>query len=79
MLLLHLKLAIGFISVVGDANSGALKGRVKHSLSSKKALLMIMVDSLHGAGAKMKRENCCKRKGVHCSKQTGHVLELDLG
>lgn len=79
MLLLHLKLAIGFISVVGDANSGASKGRDKHSLSSKKALLMIMVDSLHGPGAKMKRENCCKRKGVHCSKQTGHVLELDLG
>ena len=56
MLLLHLKLAIGFISVVGDANSGALKGRVKHSLSSKKALLMIMVDSLHGAGGRSQDE-----------------------
>nr|XP_023917369.1 receptor-like protein EIX1 [Quercus suber] len=24
------------------------------------------------------KKNCCKWKGVHCSKHTGHVLELDL-
>ncbi|KAK7831135.1 receptor-like protein eix2 [Quercus suber] len=64
MLLLHLNPALGFISGVGDAK--VRKGLVDD------------YDILSSWGSQDQKKNCCKWKGVHCSKHTGHVLELDL-
>ena len=51
--------------MVGDANSSAL--------------LMIMVDSLHGAGAKMKRENAARGKEFIAAGKQATYLSLIWG
>jgi EIX receptor 1/2 len=55
---------------------GAWRERDKHSLSSKKALLM--TNRLSSWGSEYAKKNCCSWEGVYCSYQTGHVLKLDL-
>ena len=80
MLLVHLSPALGFIlgAGVGDANNiRCLEGERQALLEFKKGL----VDDygrLSSWGSQDENKNCCNWKGIHCSKQTGHVLKLDL-
>nr|POE79079.1 putative inactive leucine-rich repeat receptor kinase xiao [Quercus suber] len=77
MLLLHLNPALGFISGVGDANVRCIE-RERQALLEFKKGLVDDYDILSSWGSQDQKKNCCKWKGVHCSKHTGHVLELDL-
>ena len=77
MLLLHLNPALGFISGVGDANVRCIE-RERQALLEFKKGLVDDYDKLSSWGNQDQKKNCCKWKGVHCSKHTGHVLELDL-
>lgn len=77
MLLLQFNPALGFISGVEDANVRCIESERQALLEFKKGL----VDDdgrLSSWGSQDENKNCCNWKGVHCSKQTGHVLELDL-
>ncbi|XP_030936136.1 receptor-like protein EIX1 [Quercus lobata] len=80
-LLLHLRPALGFISSVGDADSDnirCLDGERQALLKLKKGFLDAY-GNLSSWGSGDENKNCCNWKGVHCSNQTGHVLELRLG
>ena len=77
MLLLHLNPALGFVSGVGDANVRCIE-RERQALLEFKKGLVDDYDMLSSWGSQDQKKNCCKWKGVHCSKHTGHVLELDL-
>ncbi|XP_050254910.1 receptor-like protein EIX2 [Quercus robur] len=81
MLLLHLRPALGFISSVGDADSDnirCLDGERQALLKPKKGFL-VAYGNLSSWGSGDETKHCCNWKGVHCSNQTGHVLELRLG
>ena len=77
MLLLHLNPALGFNSGVEDANVRCIE-RERQALLEFKKGLVDGYDILSSWGSQDQKKNCCKWKGVHCSKHTGHVLELDL-
>ncbi|KAM3729914.1 hypothetical protein ACB098_12G047100 [Castanea mollissima] len=77
MLSLHLNPALGFISGVGDANVRCIE-RERQALLEFKKGLVDGYDILSSWGSQDQKKNCCRWKGVHCSKHTGHVLELDL-
>ena len=74
---LHLKPAIGFTSRVGDDSVMCIERERQALLEFKKGL----VDH-HGRlsswGSEDEKKNCCNWEGVHCSNQTGRVLELHL-
>ena len=80
-LLLHLRPALGFISSVGDADSDnirCLDGERQALLKLKRGFLDAY-GNLSSWRSGDENKNCCNWKGVHCSNQTGHVLELRLG
>ena len=75
---MHLRPTLGFISEVGvgDANNIRCLERERQAiLKFKKALVD---DYGQPSSRRSKDKNCCNWKGVHCSNQTGHVLELHL-
>ncbi|KAK4571384.1 hypothetical protein RGQ29_029982 [Quercus rubra] len=77
MFLQHLNPALGFISGVGDANDRCIE-RERQALLEFRKGLVDDYDMLSSWGSQDQKKNCCKWKGVHCSKHPGHVLELDL-
>ncbi|GMY36254.1 receptor-like protein EIX2 [Fagus crenata] len=74
---LHLKSALGFISGVGDGNMGCIERERQALLEFKKGLIDDY-NRLSSWGSEDAKKNCCSWEGVQCSKQTGHVLKLDL-
>jgi EIX receptor 1/2 len=76
-LLMHLKLALGFISGVGDGNMGCIERERQALLEFKKGLIDDN-NRLSSWGSEDAKKNCCSWEGVQCSNQTGHVLKLDL-
>ncbi|XP_065625009.1 receptor-like protein EIX2 [Quercus suber] len=79
LVLVHLRPALGFISGVGvgDANNIRCPERERQTLLKFKKALVDDYGRL--SSWRSKDKNCCNWKGVHCSNQTGHVLELHLG
>ncbi|GMY36253.1 receptor-like protein EIX1 isoform X2 [Fagus crenata] len=74
-LLMYLKLALGFISGVGDGNMWCVERERQALLEFKKGL----IDGNNGLsswGSEYAKKNCCSWAGVQCSNQTGHVLEF---
>ncbi|XP_023886913.1 receptor-like protein EIX1 [Quercus suber] len=80
-LLLHLRPALGFISSVGDADSDNIRclDGERQALPKLKKGFLDAYGNLSSWGSGDEYKNCCNWKGVHCSNQTGHVLELRLG
>jgi EIX receptor 1/2 len=76
-LLMHLKLALGFISGVGDGNMWCIERERQALLEFKKGLIDDY-NRLSSWGSEDAKKNCCSWEGVHCSNQTGHVLKLHL-
>ena len=78
LVLVHLRPALGFISRVGvgDANNIRCPERERQALLKLKKSLVDDYGQL--SSWRRKDKNCCNWKGVHCSNQTGHVLELHL-
>ncbi len=76
-LLLHLKPALGFSSGVGDDSVRCIE-RERQALLEFKSNLVDDYGILSSWGSEDEKKNCCNWKGVHCSNQTGHVLELEL-
>ena len=78
LVLVHLRPALGFISGVGvgDANNIRCPERERQALLKFKKALFDDYGRL--SSWRSKDKNCCNWKGVHCSNQTGHVLELHL-
>uniref|UniRef100_A0A7N2MLG3 Leucine-rich repeat-containing N-terminal plant-type domain-containing protein n=1 Tax=Quercus lobata TaxID=97700 RepID=A0A7N2MLG3_QUELO len=78
LVLVHLRPALEFISGVGvgDANNIRCPETERQALLKfKKALVD---DNGQLSSWRSKDKYCCNWKGVHCSNQTGHVLELHL-
>ncbi|GMY36256.1 receptor-like protein EIX2 [Fagus crenata] len=76
-LLMHLKLALGFISGVGDGNVWCVERERQALLEFQKGLIDDN-NRLSSWGSEYAKKNCCSWEGVQCSYQTGHVLKLDL-
>ena len=78
LVLVHWRPALGFISGVGvgDANNISCPERERQALLKFKKALVDDYGRL--SSWRSKDKNCCNWKGVHCSNQTGHVLELHL-
>ena len=60
----------------GLGTTGAWRGRDKLSFTSNMALSMIMTFFLFGEMNKTR--DCCRWRGVHCGKQSGHIVKLHL-
>ena len=75
--LLHLKPAIGFTSRVGDDSVMCIE-RERQALLEFKEGLVDHHGRLSSWGSEDEKKNCCNWEGVHCSNQTGRVLELHL-
>uniref|UniRef100_A0A2N9IK76 Leucine-rich repeat-containing N-terminal plant-type domain-containing protein n=1 Tax=Fagus sylvatica TaxID=28930 RepID=A0A2N9IK76_FAGSY len=76
-LLVHLKLALGFISGAREGNIWCIERERQALLEFKKGLIDDY-NRLSSWGSEDAKKNCCNWEGVHCSYQTGHVVKLNL-
>ncbi|XP_075647243.1 receptor-like protein EIX2 isoform X1 [Castanea sativa] len=76
--LVHLRLALGgFIPAgVGDANNISCPEGERQALLEFKKGISDPYGRLSSWGSEEEKKNCCNWQGIHCSNQTGHVLQL---
>ncbi|KAH0979475.1 hypothetical protein GBA52_006652 [Prunus armeniaca] len=58
--------------------TGCSEGERQALLALKQGLVADYGDPFFSWGREAQNKDCCKWDGVHCSNQTGHVVELDL-
>ncbi|KAK4571374.1 hypothetical protein RGQ29_029974 [Quercus rubra] len=79
LVLLHLmRLALGgVIPGVGDANNiSCPEGERQALLEFKRGISSDPYGVLSSWGIEDEKRNCCNWQGIHCSNQTGHVVQL---
>ncbi|XP_030968607.1 receptor-like protein EIX1 [Quercus lobata] len=77
LFLLCMKPALGNYWGVEDANLGC-KEHERQALIKIKEDLIDDYGHLSSWSTKVGREDCCKWRGVNCSNQTSHVIQLNL-
>ena len=75
--LVHLRLVLGgFIPGVGDAKNISCPEGERQGLLEFKRGISDPYGRLSSWGSEDEKRNCCNWEGIHCSNQTGHVVQL---